>query len=138
MTPIAVSTTETRLLVVDDNEPAGWTLSLLLKRLGYQVETCYEGPAAFAVADALRPDALLLDLAMPGQDGYQICRMIRQQPWGRAVIIIALTGYGGEEDQRRTREAGFDGHLVKPVDLGALTTLLTNLLTKDPNRAELA
>lgn len=136
MDPTSVSSTGTRLLVVDDNESAGWTLSLLLKRLGYQVETCYEGPAAFAIADTLRPDAILLDLAMPGKDGYQICRLIRQQTWGKSMIIIALTGYGGEEDRQQTREAGFDGHLVKPIDLEDLTKLLAELIAQKQIDAE--
>ena len=122
--------TRPRILVVDDNADAALTLSMLLTLKGYQVLTRQGGQAGLEAAEALRPAAILLDIGMPGLDGYETCRLIRQQPWGQALVVIALSGYGQEEDRQRTREAGFNGHLVKPVDLEVLTKLLTDLLGK--------
>ncbi|GAB4023276.1 ATP-binding response regulator [Spirosoma koreense] len=116
-----------RVLVADDNRDLADTTAMLLRRSGYDVHTRYGGEEAVVAAEQLRPDALLLDIGMPGLDGYVACQQIRQQPWGSAIFIIALTGYGQEEDKRRTRQAGFDAHLVKPVDFQELTSLLASL-----------
>ena len=116
------------LLVIDDNADAALTLAMLLKLKGYQVHTRSSGRAGLEAAEQVRPAAILLDIGMPGLDGYETCRLLRQQPWGKAVPVIALTGYGQAEDQQRTHEAGFNAHLVKPVDLMALTQLLTQLM----------
>ena len=116
-----------RILVIDDNADAALTLSILLKLKGYEVHTRNSGLAGIEAAQALQPAAILLDIGMPQMDGYETCRLIREQPWGKALVIIALTGYGQEEDYQRTQQVGFTGHLVKPVDLDALTGLLTNL-----------
>jgi len=115
-----------RILVIDDNADAALSLSMLLKLSGYQVHSCSSGRAGIQAAELLRPAVILCDIGMPELDGYATCRLIRQQSWGESIVLIALTGYGGEEDKQRTREAGFDGHLVKPVDLGALQALLAN------------
>ena len=120
-----------RLLVVDDNEDAALTLALLLKMKGYEVHTCNSGRSGLEAAQSLQPAAILLDISMPEMDGYETCRLLRQQSWGVGMRLIALTGYGQAEDRQRTKEVGFDGHLVKPVDLEALTKLLTNLLEKN-------
>lgn len=119
-----------RILVIDDNADAAMILGMLLKRKGYEAYTRTSGQAGIEAAEELQPAAILLDLGMPGLDGYETCRLIRQHSWGRALVIIALTGYGQAEDRQRTKEAGFNGHLVKPVDLAVLTTLLTDLLGK--------
>jgi PAS domain S-box-containing protein len=116
------------LLVIDDNADAALTLAMLLKLKGYQVHTRSSGRAGLEAAEQVRPAAILLDIGMPDLDGYETCRLLRQQPWGKSVPVIALTGYGQAEDLRRTHEAGFNAHLVKPVDLVALTQLLTQLL----------
>lgn len=113
-----------RVLVVDDNQDAATTLSMLLKLLGNDVYTRHDGRAGIEAADSLRPQVVILDISMPGLDGYQTCRLIREQPWGQAMTLIALSGYGQEDDKRRSREAGFDAHLVKPVDLSRLNELL--------------
>lgn len=117
-----------QILVVDDNRDAATTLTMLLKLKGYEVHTRYGGQEAVEAAESLQPAVILLDIGMPKPDGYETCRLIRQQPWGRDLVLIALTGYGQEEDKQRTREAGFNGHLVKPVELLELIGLLDTLL----------
>ena len=118
-----------RILIVDDNQDAAVTLAMLLKVKGYQTYTRYSGQQGIDAAGSLQPDVVLLDIGMPGLNGYDTCRLIREQPWGRAISIIALTGYGQEKDKQLSREAGFDAHLVKPVDLPILQQLLTSLPT---------
>ena len=127
--------TRHRILVIDDNPDAAMTLGMLLKLKGYEVHTRNGGRAGLEAAEALSPTAILLDIGMPDLDGYATCRLLREQSWGQDVVVIALSGYGQEEDKQRTQEAGFDGHLVKPVDMGVLIELLTRLL--DTNRPNL-
>ena len=86
----------------------------------------HDGGEAIADAERLRPDVLLLDLGLPIMDGFEVCRRIRAQPWGRQMLIIAITGWGQDIDRRRSAEAGFDHHLVKPVDVRAITKILTD------------
>jgi len=105
-----------RVLVVDDNHDSADSLAALLKIMGNEVTTAYDGAQAVEIAAALRPEVVLLDIGMPVLDGFEACRRIREQPWGRAMHLIALTGWGQHEDRRRSQEAGFDAHLVKPVD----------------------
>jgi len=113
-----------RLLVVDDNVDAILSQAELLRMLGHEVETAYDGPSALRKAEAFRPDVVLLDLGMPGMDGFEVARRLRATPEGRDVFLVAQTGWGQEEDRKRTRAAGFDAHLAKPVDIEALTELL--------------
>jgi len=113
-----------RVLVVDDHQDAADSLALLLRALGCEVEVARDGMEAVEVAGRYRPDLLLLDIGMPRLDGYAACRRIRGHPWGKAMVIVALTGWGQEDDRRRTREAGFDAHLVKPVEPSVLLGLL--------------
>lgn len=117
-----------RILLVDDNADAVLILSMSLRLKGYAVEGCHSGQQALELTQTWRPQALLLDISMPGMDGYETCRRLRQLPWGQDVVIIALTGYSQDEDRQRTQEAGFDWHLVKPVDLAVLPNLLTELI----------
>jgi PAS domain S-box-containing protein len=117
------------ILVVDDNHDAAATLSKLLRRLGNQVQTAYDGEDAVAAVAALPPDVVLLDIGLPRLDGYEVARRIRQQPGGHGIVLVALTGWGQDNDRRRSLEAGFDHHLVKPVDLDALLELLAGLRT---------
>lgn len=116
-----------RVLVVDDNRDLADTTAMIIRRFGYETHTRYGGEEAVLAAGQLRPDALLLDIGMPRMDGYETCRQIRQQPWGKTIVIVALTGYGQEEDKRRSQEAGFNAHLVKPVDFKTLISLLASL-----------
>nr|MBA2723427.1 response regulator [Methylibium sp.] len=105
-----------RILVVDDNRDAASSLALMLGLMGNEVRTAYDGAEALETAAAFLPDTVLLDIGMPRLSGYDVCRALRQQAWGRSTQVLALTGWGQEEDRRKSREAGFDGHLVKPVD----------------------
>jgi PAS domain S-box-containing protein len=120
-------TTKCSVLIVDDNQDSADSLAMLLKIAGYEVGTAYDGEQAVEAAGTLRPDVVLLDIGMPKLNGYDACWRIRQQPWGQGMFLIALTGWGQEEDRRRTEEAGFNQHMVKPVDPPALMTLLAGL-----------
>jgi CheY-like chemotaxis protein len=116
-----------RILVVDDNIDAATTLATLLKFLGADVQLAHDGPAALTGIEKYRPDVILLDIGMPGMDGFEVAKRIRQQPEFNHVTLIALTGWGQEDDRRRTLEAGFDHHLIKPADIVALQGLLVSL-----------
>jgi PAS domain S-box-containing protein len=113
-----------RVLVVDDNVDAGESLELLLRVLGVEARVVHDGEAALAAMSSFRPAMVLLDLGMPGMDGYEVARRIRALPEAGRPLVIALTGWGQPEDRRRTREAGFHDHLVKPVGLPVLQSLL--------------
>ena len=95
--------------------------------LGNEVRTAYSGEQGIELAAEFRPHVVLMDLGMPGMNGHEAARHIRQQDWGRTMKLVALTGWGQEEHKRRVREAGFDQHLIKPADLGALRALLASL-----------
>jgi signal transduction histidine kinase len=113
-----------RILVVDDNQDAADSLSVLLRLMGHEVQTAYDGLAAVAAAAAFAPGLVLLDIGLPKLNGYEAARRIREQPGGREVTLIAVTGWGQDEDKRRSREAGFDLHVTKPLDPAILRTLL--------------
>ena len=113
-----------RILVADDNRDSAVTLAKLLQLLRNDVRTVHDGVAAVEQAEEFRPEVILMDVGMPGLNGYDATRRIREQPWGRTAIIIALTGWGQEGDRIQSREAGCDGHLVKPVSLAELETIL--------------
>jgi CheY-like chemotaxis protein len=121
-----------RILVADDNPDCVEMLALLLTKLGHEVETAADGITAIEVADAFRPDVVLLDIGMPRLDGYGAARWIREQPWGADVLIIAQTGWGQPDDRRRAFEAGFDDHLTKPVDLVRLQRALASATKPGP------
>jgi signal transduction histidine kinase/CheY-like chemotaxis protein len=118
-----------RILVVDDNLDSAESMAMMLKLSGHDVATAHDGLEAVRLAQEFQPDVALLDLGMPKLDGYEAARSIRQQPWGQGMMLVALTGWGQAEDKRRSREAGFDAHLVKPVDFDALEKLVVT--TKD-------
>ncbi len=124
-----------RVLVVDDNQHSAESLALLLNRWNHEARVAYDGPSALIEAEEFRPDAILLDLGLPRMDGFQVARLLRQQKAFQTVIIIAMTGYGHDDDRRRTRESGFNHHLVKPVDLASLKRLLETLAVSDQDRA---
>lgn len=113
-----------KLLVVDDNADAASSLAMLLKMLGADVFIAHDGASALAQMEEVRPDVVLLDLGLPGMDGLEVARNIRENQEYRHVVLIALTGWGLEEDRLRTKEAGFDHHLVKPADLNTLRSIL--------------
>lgn len=110
-------------MVVDDNHDAADSLAMLIELLGAEVRVVNDGPSALQTLEAYHPDVVLLDIGMPGMDGYEVARRIRQQPKFKSTRLIALTGWRPEDDSRNT---GFDHHLVKPVDMDALEALLAS------------
>ena len=118
--------TARRILVVDDNHDSAESLSMLLQLTGNQTQLAFDGVEAVEAATSFRPDVILMDLGMPRLNGYEAARQIREQPWGKGMVLVALTGWGQEEDRKKTAEAGFDSHLVKPVDYATLTKLLAS------------
>ncbi len=115
-----------RILVVDDNHDSAASLAVLLEMMGNETRTAHDGVSAYETALAFRPELMLLDIGLPKMNGYDVCRRIRKQPWGEAMTIVALTGWGQKEDVRKSIEAGFNGHLVKPVELEALADVLSD------------
>jgi CheY-like chemotaxis protein len=113
-----------RILVVDDSRDGADSLGMVLKMLGAEAEVVYDGPSAIAAIRANPPATVLLDIGMPGMDGYEVAAEIRSDPSFSDVRLIALTGWGSEEERRRSREAGFNDHWVKPVDPARLRVLL--------------
>jgi CheY-like chemotaxis protein len=113
-----------RVLIADDNIDAAESLTLWLQLAGHEVHTAADGQQVVALAERFRPDVIFMDLGMPHLDGLAATRKIRSQPWGQAVRIVALTGWGREEDRLRTQAAGIDLHWVKPVDPHALARIL--------------
>jgi signal transduction histidine kinase len=118
-----------RILVVDDNEDSAESLAMLLRRYGSEVRTAYDGLAAVQMAQSFQAEVVLLDIGLPLLDGYSAAQRIREQPWGKSLTLIAVTGWGHEHDRQRSREAGFDAHLVKPVNFAAVTRLLDSVAT---------
>jgi CheY-like chemotaxis protein len=116
-----------RVLVVDDNVDSAESLAMLLRLGGHEIETAYDGLQAVEAAERFKPDLVLLDIGLPGIDGYDAAACIREGSAGREVVLVAITGWGQEQDRRRSREAGFDAHLTKPVDMAALSRLLAEL-----------
>lgn len=129
MNPTHPAHSERLIVVVDDNQDATRLLSRLLQLNGYSVQACHTGQAGFEAAERLRPAAMILDLAMPVLDGYAVCELIRAQPWGKAMLLIALSGFYSEAGRQRSRDVGFDVHLSKPVNFTVLTDLLNGRLT---------
>jgi PAS domain S-box-containing protein len=116
-----------RILVVDDNLDSAESLAMLLHITGHETVTAHDGAAALEAARRHRPEVVLLDIGLPTLNGYEVCRRLREESWGKGMVVIALTGWGQDEDRRKSREAGFDGHLVKPVNYAALVALLDSL-----------
>ncbi|MEM5429276.1 response regulator [Cupriavidus oxalaticus] len=112
---------------MDDNRDAAESLAMLLTQEGHDVHTAFDGIEAVEVAAERQPDVILLDIGLPGINGFDAARQIREQARGRPVVLIALTGWGQEEDRQRSEAAGFDAHLVKPVSLEALQRLISEL-----------
>jgi signal transduction histidine kinase/ActR/RegA family two-component response regulator len=116
-----------RVLVVDDHRDSADSLAMLLKAMGHDVEQVYEGERAIELASKMLPDLVLLDIGMPRLDGYEVCRLIKGEPWGEGMVVVALTGWGQDEDRVKSLAAGFDHHLVKPVESGELSRLIGSL-----------
>jgi len=125
-----------RILVVDDHRDSGESLVELLQLQGHDVRGVYVAKEAFWEAGRFLPDLIFLDIRMPGLSGHEVCRRIRKEPWGKSIVIIALTAFGQEVDRRRTEESGFNDHLVKPVAPAALLHVLNSLSAKIERRQE--
>jgi CheY-like chemotaxis protein len=113
-----------RLILVDDNVDAVESLALVLTADGHEVRTAYDGETALRIAEAFRPELIILDIGLPGMDGYEVARRVRAHPDLRGAVLVALTGYGQPADRNRARAAGFDHHFIKPADFASLQKLL--------------
>ena len=123
MPQIAAPSPAPRVLVVDDNQDAADSLATLLDVLGYSVRIAYDGPDAIEAADEFQPEVALLDIGLPRLSGYDIARHVREKR-GEEVLLVAITGWGQEDDRRKAREAGFDHHFTKPADFDVLIKLI--------------
>jgi signal transduction histidine kinase/CheY-like chemotaxis protein len=135
--PAAPSTEQKRILVVDDNHDAARTLANLLRAYGYVSQAAHDGLQAVEAAERFNPHVILLDIGLPNLNGYEACQQIRLQPWGRDMVVIAVTGWGQEDDKRRAEECGFDAHIVKPVEPARLMELLASMLKERVRPGEL-
>jgi signal transduction histidine kinase/ActR/RegA family two-component response regulator len=120
-----------RILIVDDDHDAAGSLARLMRMAGYETQIAYDGVEAIEVAELFRPAIVLLDIGLPKFDGHETCRLIREQPWGAEMVFIALTGWGQEDERRKSEEAGFAHHLVKPVEYQDLLALLDKVALRD-------
>ncbi len=124
--PESSTTNESRrILLIDDNVDLTSTMSALLRLGGHEVAVCCDGPSGLEAASELQPEVILVDIGLPGMDGYEVANRLRQSPQYDRTMLVAITGYGQADDRRRAREAGFDHHLVKPVFFEVLQQLLT-------------
>ncbi len=123
-----------RILVVDDNRDSASSMAMILKLSGNEVCTAHDGLDAVKSAERFRPEVVLMDVGMPHLNGYEATRRIREQSWGQGMVVIALTGWGQEDDKVRSQDAGCDGHLVKPINLSDLEKLLAELTSRDSKR----
>ncbi|MGH7825081.1 MAG: response regulator [Candidatus Binatia bacterium] len=114
-----------RILIVDDNRVTASSLAVVLRTMGHEIRSAYDGEEAFSAAEEFQPNVALLDIGLPKLNGYDVCRRIRQQRWGKGMVLIALTGWGREEDRRNAHDAGFDYHMVKPVDPESVMKVLS-------------
>lgn len=124
---IEPETKQCRIVIVDDNRDSADSLAMLLEITGNKTYMAHDGVEALEAIEKYRPDIVLLDIGLPRMDGHEVCRHVREQPWGKDIVMIALTGWGQEDDRRKSQEAGFNGHLVKPVDYDKLLELLGSL-----------
>jgi CheY-like chemotaxis protein len=120
----AVSSAPSRVLVVDDNQDAAFSMSLILRKQGHTVEIAHDGVEAVTKAEHFLPKVIFMDIGMPRMNGYEACKAMREAPWGKDIHIVALSGWGQAEDRKRSDEAGFDEHIVKPIDRNTLVRLM--------------
>jgi CheY-like chemotaxis protein len=118
---------QVRVLVVDDHRDAAETMGMLVRALGHECRLAYDGHEALAVAEQFLPQLMLLDVSLPGLDGCEVCRRIREQPWGQAIRLVALTGWESGSGRFPLEEAGFDQHQIKPLPLATLQGLLDDV-----------
>jgi CheY-like chemotaxis protein len=116
-----------RILVVDDNHDSALSLAMMLSIMGHETRTAHDGESAVATAETFLPDVILLDIGLPKLNGYEVAQRIRESSWGQSMFLIAVTGWGQEEDRQRSSEVGLNVHMVKPVEPAALERLLSEL-----------
>jgi len=112
--------------VADDNKDAADSLAMLLELGGHEVRVAHRGRAALELAQTFRPDVAIIDIGMPDLSGYEVAKELRRESWGTGICLIALTGWGQDDDRQRAKDAGFDRHMTKPVEAWALEELLSN------------
>jgi CheY-like chemotaxis protein len=127
---VVKSSPERSVLIVDDNRDSAESLAMLLEITGNKTYMAHDGVEAVEAIEKYRPEVVLLDIGLPRLDGHEVCRRVREQHWGKDIVVIALTGWGQEDDRRKSEEAGFNGHLVKPVDYDKLLELLSSVTTR--------
>jgi PAS domain S-box-containing protein len=130
-----VSSAPRRILIVDDSRDGAESLAMLLELAGHETHQAHDGLDAIEAAERFRPDAVLLDIGLPRLNGYEACRRIRKEPWGKDLVLVALTGWGQEEDRQQSHDAGFDAHMVKPVDYNVLLDFLASLPSRKSTRS---
>jgi len=116
-----------RILVVDDNQDSALSMAMMLSIMGHDTRTAHDGESAVTTAESFLPDVVLLDIGLPKLNGYEVAQRIRQQPWGESMYLIAVTGWGQDEDRQRSAEVGLNVHMVKPVEPATLEKLLAEL-----------
>jgi CheY-like chemotaxis protein len=116
-----------RILVVDDNHDSALSLAMLLSIMGHDTRTAHDGESALSMAESFLPDVVLLDIGLPKLNGYEVAQRIRETGWGASMFLIAVTGWGQDEDRERSSEVGLNVHMVKPVEPAALEKLLAEL-----------
>ena len=116
-----------KILVVDDNHDSALSMSMMLSIMGHETRTAHDGETAVATAETFLPDVVLLDIGLPKLNGYEVAQRIREKAWGESMYLIAVTGWGQEEDRQRSTEVGLNLHMVKPVEPAALEKLLAGL-----------
>jgi len=121
---------KSRVLIVDDSEDGAESLAMLLQLSGHETHIAHDGVEAIEAAEKIRPDVVLLDIGLPRLNGYEVCNRLRKKPWAKDLALVALTGWGQDEDRHRSREAGFDAHLVKPVSESQLFEALASAVRK--------
>ena len=119
-----------RILVVDDNQDSAMSLAMMLSIMGHDTRTANDGESAVTTAESFLPEVVLLDIGLPKLNGYEVAQHIRANTWGHSMYLIAVTGWGQEEDRQRSSEVGLNAHMVKPVEPGALEQLLSELRAK--------
>jgi len=119
-----------RILVVDDNHDSALSLAMMLSIMGHETRTAHDGESAVSTAESFLPDVILLDIGLPKLNGYEVASRIRESAWGHSMFLIAVTGWGQEEDRKRSSEVGLNVHMVKPVEPAALERLLSELHSK--------
>lgn len=118
-----------KILVVDDNHDSALSMAMMLSIMGHDTRTAHDGETAVSTAETFLPDVVLLDIGLPKLNGYEVAQRIRETPWGASMYLIAVTGWGQDEDRQRSTEVGLNHHMVKPVEPAALEKLLAGLRT---------